>query len=120
MSLELSWTVTSNRLTGEIQRGIRDAVSRAVMQSSERIVADASAHCPRDTGMTAESCRYEMVDDTTAVIIVDRFGVNPIVPSLLEYGYAHGPARPYLRPAVAKDQPQYIADMRDVLAQFGT
>jgi len=82
------------------RRALRGVSRRAVRQGLEMIAEEARRLAPVDTGALRESIHVEMSPGgTNGEVVVGTSGGPEYYAMFVEFGTAHMPARPFLRPA---------------------
>lgn len=97
-----------------------DLSQEALEELAERIVEDAKALCPVDTGSLKRSIRFER-DPSGGVIVAAGGGgvVNPRTrrevdyAAYVEFGSSRAPAQPFLQPALEKN----AASLEEILGR---
>lgn len=122
-------------LLPEIAAKIEETASKVVRKSAFDVQAAAQANAPVDTGFLKNSIYVEMRDTSTYGQVQQPEGDQTLLPEVekpensttafvavganyglfVEYGSAHGPAQPYLTPAVELYAPAFRAALNKIL-----
>jgi HK97 gp10 family phage protein len=111
--------VGSAELTARLENlasRIGELSDEVLVELAERIVEDAKALCPVDTGSLKRSIRYERDPEGGVIIVAGGGGVvNPRTrrevdyAAYVEFGSSRSPAQPFLQPALEKNLPSLDA-----------
>lgn len=94
----------------QMQGSIRGKVASEVQQAALAIEGQAKVLAPVDTGALRNSIQTEMEGDLTAHVVA---GVEYAV--YVELGTYKAAAQPYLTPAAAQVEPQFIDNIKKAL-----
>ena len=116
MSVEIAGSAELTARLENLASRIDEISDEALAELAERIVDDAKALCPVDTGSLKRSIRYERDPDGGVVIAAGGGGVvNPRTrrevdyAAYVEFGTSRTPAQPFLQPALEKNLPSLEA-----------
>ena len=116
MSVEIAGSAELTARLENLASRIDEISDEALAELAERIVDDAKALCPVDTGSLRRSIRYERDPDGGVVIAAGGGGVvNPRTrrevdyAAYVEFGTSRTPAQPFLQPALEKNLPSLEA-----------
>jgi HK97 gp10 family phage protein len=112
VSVEISGSAELTARLENLASRMGELSDEALVELAERIVDDAKALCPVDTGSLRRSIRYERDPDGSIVIAAGGGGVvNPRTrrevdyAAYVEFGTSRLPAQPFLQPALEKNLP---------------
>jgi len=116
LSVEIAGSAELTARLENLASRIDEISDEALAELAERIVDDAKALCPVDTGSLKRSIRYERDPDGGVVIAAGGGGVvNPRTrrevdyAAYVEFGTSRTPAQPFLQPALEKNLPSLEA-----------
>jgi HK97 gp10 family phage protein len=112
LSVEISGSAELTARLENLASRVGELSDEVLVELAERIVEDAKALCPVDTGSLRRSIRYER-DPSGSIIIAAGGGgiINPKTrrevdyAAYVEFGTSRSPAQPFLQPALEKNLP---------------
>lgn len=97
-----------------IAASLEKQIDQVLQTGAERIVSDAQARVPVDSGRLRDAIHTEPADDDNGHLVIAG-NDDVFYGHLVEHGGAHTPPRPFLVPAGEAARQQIVADVSNAL-----